>query len=132
MTMAYDYEYDDRSDCDSESSSVFEEDMEQVDNARRHPDWQGLRSLLKLRGCCLDTAADVRHFYEKYWQDNPGSENKSCREYQRACSLPPSALCRDPGLVRCYVRRAFRARADPTSSLTTLLEHDMRRTAQGS
>ncbi|KZV62840.1 hypothetical protein PENSPDRAFT_590775 [Peniophora sp. CONT] len=96
--MTYDYEYDDHSDCDSESSSVFEEDLEQLDNARRTPDWQGLRSLLKLRGCYLDTAADVRRFYEKYWRDNPGSENKSCREYQRACSLLPSALCRDPGL----------------------------------
>ncbi|KAI0035083.1 kinase-like domain-containing protein [Vararia minispora EC-137] len=89
---------DDDDDSDVESATSFTSDDEDSSNRRQTPYWQEHRQLLHSRGFRLNTARNVRQYYEAYWANNPDPHRRGCAEYQRARALHPDALCGDPGL----------------------------------
>jgi len=89
----------------SPSSSVDEEEY----NSRVKPDWAHYKSLLLKHGYRLDTAGDVRAYYEQYWatHSNAGlSKSRStilpCKGYPRS-DQPADELCKDRGLVSLFL-----------------------------
>ena len=95
----------------STSSDNSEEDYDISFNKRLSPSWETYRSLFEQLGYHLDTACDVRLYYEQHFPGGviPDSPEAVCQRkaYKRACEMRDDELCRDEGLVSdfcpCFV-----------------------------
>ncbi len=83
----------------SSASSFDEDDV----NVRMAPNWCAYRHLIESRGTRLDTCADVKRWYQEYWENLSSQGYKVTKDlpgYTRACSYPDeNELCKDAGLV---------------------------------
>lgn len=83
----------------SSTSSFDEDDV----NVRVAPNWCAYRHLIERRGTRLDTCADVKRWYQDYWENMTSQGYKVSKDlpgYARACSLSDeNELCKDAGLV---------------------------------
>lgn len=90
----------------SSTSSVDSEDQDISFNKRISPSWKTYQSLFERRGYHLDTAYDVRLYYERVFPGGiiPDSPAAVCQRkaYRRACELRDDELCRDEGLVSVF------------------------------
>ncbi|KAJ3559114.1 hypothetical protein NM688_g541 [Phlebia brevispora] len=82
----------------SSTSSFDEDDV----NVRMAPNWCAYRQLIESRGTRLDTCADVKQWYQDYWESLIAQGCKVTRDlpgYTRACSYSDeNELCKDAGL----------------------------------
>ena len=83
----------------SSTSSLDEEDV----NVRVAPNWCAYRNTIERRGTRLDTCADVKQWYQKYWDGLSAHGQDVTHDlpgYTRACSIKDeNELCKDAGLV---------------------------------
>ena len=75
-------------------------------NSRVKPVWERHRRVLERRGFRLDTARDVRRYYECFLRDGQTLSVCDREAYAKACQADDDALNGDAGLVRvsamCY------------------------------
>ncbi|PAV23945.1 other 1 kinase [Pyrrhoderma noxium] len=90
------------------TSSVDSEDQDISFNKRISPSWKTYQSLFERRGYHLDTAYDVRLYYERVFPGGiiPDSPAAVCQRkaYRRACEMRDDELCRDEGLPETLFR----------------------------
>ena len=83
----------------SSASSFDEDDV----NVRVAPNWCAYRHFIESRGTRLDTCADVKRWYQEYWENLSSQGFKVTKDlpgYTRACSYSDeNELCKDAGLV---------------------------------
>ncbi|KAL5511252.1 hypothetical protein ACEPAH_4467 [Sanghuangporus vaninii] len=79
------------------ASSIDDDEL----NGRITPNWECYKKLLEHRGYHLETARDVKQYYERVFKGSIlDSSVDVCHKqgYARACQSNPETLCRDAGL----------------------------------
>lgn len=79
----------------SSASSIDEDEL----NSRVRPVWERHRKVLERRGVRLDTARDVRRYYESILRDGQALSICEREAYSEACRANDDALNGDAGLV---------------------------------